>query len=188
MTNNNKNITSNNKNITNNNNNKNVIHNNKDNIFLNSLNNKKSFKGILRLVNLYVKAGEAQVTPPIGPLLSQHSIDVKQFCTMFNNETKDYEKGIILKVELFIYTDNTFTFKIKSSPLFFLFELSSKLLQIQNNYKNKKGISLIDIYLITLIKNNEYKLINIKKLFKIILKEAKKLGYKIIEKTCEDMY
>jgi large subunit ribosomal protein L11 len=147
-----------------------------------------SGKLILRTVCLYVKSGEASITPPIGPLLSQHSIDVKQFCTLFNNDTKNYEKGIILKVILYIYTDNTFSFSIKSSPLFFLFELSSKVLQIPNNYKNKKGILLKDIYIISLIKNSEYKLTNIKILFKIILNEAKKMGYKIIEQMCSNFY
>ena len=74
-----------------------------------------------------------------------------------------------------LYKDSTFEYEIKSSPfIFFLLELSSKLLQINYNYRNHRGILLYDIYLITLIKNKEYNLINIRYLFKRILKAAKK--------------
>jgi len=80
---------------------------------------KNSARMVLRFVSIYIKAGEANATPPIGPILSQHGIDVKQFCTMFNNETKDFEKGFLLKVIMTVYKNNTFSFVIKSSPLFF---------------------------------------------------------------------
>lgn len=138
-------------------------------------------KKILRFVNFYAKAGEVNTTPPIGPMLGQFPMDVKNFCNMFNNDTKDYDKGVLLKVSLILYKDGTFEYKIKDSPLFFLLELSSKILQINNNFRNHRGISLYDIFLITLIKNKEYNLINIKYLFRNILKMAKKSKYKIIE-------
>jgi len=148
----------------------------------------KNIKSLLRQVSFYAKAGDVNTTPPIGPMLSQHGIDVKQFCIMFNNETKEYDKGFLVKVILNVYKNNSFSYIIKSSPLFFLFELASEELEIRNNYKEYKIINLYNIYLITLIKNIEYNLINIKSLFKIIIKEAKKNNYKIIEKTCEDYY
>ena len=114
-------------------------------------------------------------------MLGQFPMDVKSFCNTFNNDTKDFDKGVLLKVILILYKDSTFEYEIKSSPLFFLLELSSKVLQINNNFRNHRGISLYDIYLITLIKNKEYNLINIKYLYKNILKVAKKKKYKIIE-------
>ena len=138
-------------------------------------------KKILRFVNFYAKAGEVNTTPPIGPMLGQFPMDVKAFCNMFNNDTKDYDKGVLLKVTLVLYKDGTFEYQIKDSPLFFLLELSSKILQINNNFRNHRGILLYDIFLITLIKNKEYNLVNIKYLFKNILKMAKKSKYKIIE-------
>lgn len=149
---------------------------------------KKKVNVLTRQVSFYIKAGEANTTPPIGPLLSQHGIDVRQFCNMFNNETKDYEKGFLLKVILNVYKNNSFTYTIKSSPLFFLFELASEELEIKYNYRGHKGISLSNLYLITLIKNMEYNYIKIKNLFKVILKEAKKNRYKIIENITEDYY
>jgi len=122
---------------------------------------------LLRRVSFYAKAGDVNTTPPIGPMLSQHGIDVKLFCNMFNNETKEYDKGFLLKVILNVYKNNTFTYIIKNSPLFFLFELTAELFEIQNNFRKHKGILLYNIYLITLIKNLDYNLINIKYLFKL---------------------
>ena len=145
-------------------------------------------KKIFRYVKFYAKAGEASTTPPIGPLLGQFPMDVKGFCTAFNNETTDFDKGVLLKVILILYKDSTFEYEIKSSPLFFLLELSSKVLQINNNFRNHRGISLYDIYLITLIKNKEYNLINLKYLFKSILRMAKQNRYKIIESLDNEFY
>lgn len=149
---------------------------------------KKNTNVITRQVSFYIKAGEANTTPPIGPLLSQHGIDVRQFCNMFNNETKDFEKGFLVKVILNVYKNNTFTYIIKSSPLFFLLELASEELELKYNYKGYRGITLENLYLIVLIKNIEYKYINIKNLFKLILREAKKNKYKIIESISNDYY
>ncbi len=145
-------------------------------------------KKVLRFVKFYAKAGEVNTTPPIGPMLGQFPMDVKSFCNTFNNDTKDFDKGVLLKVILVLYKDSTFDYEIKSSPLFFLLELSSKVLQINNNFRNHRGILLYDVYLITLIKNKEYNLINIKYLFKNILKTIKKNKYKIIEKLDETYY
>lgn len=143
---------------------------------------------ILRYISFYVKSNDASVTPPIGPMLGQFPMDVKSFCTNFNNDTKDYDKGILLKVIITLFKDGKFEYKIKSSPLFFLLELASNLLNLKYNYKNHRGILLYDLFLITLIKNKEYNLLNIKYLFKKIIKEAKKNKYKVIENINKEFY
>lgn len=145
-------------------------------------------KKIFRFVKFYAKAGEVSTTPPIGPMLGQFPMDVKGFCNAFNNDTKDFDKGVLLKVTLTLYKDSTFEYDIKSSPLFFLLELSSKVLQINHNFRNHRGISLYDIYLITLIKNKDYNMVNIKYLFKSILRMAKKNRYKIVENLDNEFY
>ena len=140
---------------------------------------------LVRQVSVYIKANEATTTPPLGPLLTPHGIDVKQFCNMFNNETKDLPKGLIVKVIINVYKNNTFTYIIKGTPLFFLFELASDELELKYNYRGYRGILLIDLYLITIYKAEEYKNMEIIELFKMIIQEAIKNGYKIIE-TCDD--
>jgi len=145
-------------------------------------------KKLFRYVKFYIKAGEANTTPPIGPMLGQFPMDVKSFCNMFNNDTKEFDKGVLLKVILTLYKDGTFDYKIKNSPLFFLMELSSKVLQINFNYRLHRGISLFDIYLMSLIKYKEYNFVSIKYLFKKILKEVRKNKYKIIEEIKDNFY
>jgi ribosomal protein L11 len=145
-------------------------------------------KKILRIVKFYAKAGELNNTPPIGPMLGQFPMDVKNFCNMFNSETKNFESGLLLKVNLTLYKNGTFIFETRMSPLFFLFELASNVLQIHNNYRNYKGILLYDLYLISLIKNKEHKFLNIRHLFKKILSAAKKNKYKIIENIYNNHY
>ena len=113
---------------------------------------KITIKKVVRKVQILIKGGEAAVTPPIGPILGQFPLDIKSFCNSFNNETKDFDKGVILKVILILYKDGTFTYKVSSPPLTFLLELAGDVLNIKNNYRNKKGITLYDIYLIALIK------------------------------------
>jgi large subunit ribosomal protein L11 len=139
-------------------------------------------------VKFYIRASEGNTNPPIGPMLGQFPMDVKSFCNVFNNDTKDFDKGVLLKVILVLYKDSTFEYEIKSSPLFFLLELSSKVLQINNNFRNHRGISLYEIYLITLIKNKEYNLINLRYLFRNILSMAKRNRYKIIEYIDDKFY
>lgn len=142
----------------------------------------------VREVAFYAKAGEASTTPPLGTLLTPHGIDVKQFCNMFNTETKDLPKGVIVRVILNIYKNNTFTYTIKGIPLHFLFELASEELELKYNYRNYRGIEIIDLYLITLYKCKEYDITDIKELFKLTVHEAKKNGYKIIEHCNEEIY
>ncbi|MFH0852031.1 MAG: 50S ribosomal protein L11 [bacterium] len=72
-------------------------------------------KPIKALVKLQVPAGAANPAPPIGPALGQHGINIAEFCARFNDATKD-KVGDIIPVELTIYQDRTFEFKLKTPP------------------------------------------------------------------------
>ncbi len=75
------------------------------------MNNKK----VTAQVKLQIKAGKASPTPPIGPALGQHGVNIMDFCNQFNNITKD--KGdLIFPVIIDIYADRTFKFIIKTPP------------------------------------------------------------------------
>lgn len=142
-------------------------------------------KKILRKISFVAKAGEVSTAPPVGPLLGQFPIDVRSFSNAFNAETKKYDKGLLLKVIVILYKDGTFVYEIQTPPLSFLFELSSNNFIININLKKYKYISLVDLYKITIIKNKDFKFNNIKSLFFIIVKQARNLGYKIIEFSCK---
>ncbi|MCK5413215.1 MAG: 50S ribosomal protein L11 [Candidatus Pacebacteria bacterium] len=72
-------------------------------------------KKIEKLVKLQIPAGKANPAPPIGPALGQAGINIQEFCTRFNNDTKDMG-GDIVPVEISVYEDKSYTFITKTPP------------------------------------------------------------------------
>lgn len=72
-------------------------------------------KTVKTIVKLQIRAGQANPAPPIGPALGQHGLDIQQFCTQFNEATKD-KGGDIIPAEITIYEDRSFDFKLKTPP------------------------------------------------------------------------
>ncbi len=70
-------------------------------------------KKAVAIIKLHLPAGKATPAPPIGPALAQHGINIGDFCQKFNDATKD-QPGWILPVEITVYEDRTFNFKLKS--------------------------------------------------------------------------
>ncbi len=72
-------------------------------------------KAVTAVIKLQVKAGQANPAPPVGPALGSKGVNIMQFCTAFNEQTKD-RMGLILPVVISVYQDRTFTFEVKSPP------------------------------------------------------------------------
>ena len=72
-------------------------------------------KEIKTIIKLQISAGQANPAPPVGPALGQHGLNIQDFCSKFNEATKD-KMGNIIPVEITIYTDRTFDFKLKTPP------------------------------------------------------------------------
>ena len=72
-------------------------------------------KKIKTIVKLQIPAGKANPAPPVGPALGQHGLNIGEFVSKFNEATKDKGNDII-PVEITIYEDRTFTFKLKTPP------------------------------------------------------------------------
>jgi len=75
-----------------------------------------AIKKIETYVKLQVPAGEANPSPPVGPALGQHGLNIMDFCKEFNDRTKENEKGMKLPVVITIYNDRSFDFIIKTPP------------------------------------------------------------------------
>jgi large subunit ribosomal protein L11 len=73
-------------------------------------------KKIQAYIKLQVKAGEANPSPPVGPALGQHGVNIMEFCKAFNAQTQDTEKGLPLPVVITVYNDRSFTFVTKTPP------------------------------------------------------------------------
>jgi large subunit ribosomal protein L11 len=67
-------------------------------------------------IKLQVPAGQANPSPPIGPALGQHGVNIMEFCKAFNAETQDLESGMPVPVIITVYADRSFTFIKKTTP------------------------------------------------------------------------
>ena len=72
-------------------------------------------KKIMTTLKLQIQAGKANPAPPVGPALGQHGINIQDFCTQFNEATKD-KMGDIIPVEITVYEDRSFSFTMKTPP------------------------------------------------------------------------
>ena len=89
-------------------------------------------KKVKATVKLHIAAGKATPAPPVGPVLAQHGINIGDFCQRFNDATKDQE-GFTIPVEITIYEDRTFEFRLKTA-------LTSELLKRAAGIEKGSGI------------------------------------------------
>ena len=73
-------------------------------------------KKVLAYIKLQVKAGQANPSPPVGPALGQHGVNIMEFCKAFNAQTQNVEKGLPVPVVITVYSDRSFTFIMKTPP------------------------------------------------------------------------
>jgi len=67
-------------------------------------------------IKLQVKAGQANPSPPVGPALGQHGVNIMEFCKAFNAATQGMEPGVPVPVVISVYNDRSFTFITKTPP------------------------------------------------------------------------
>ncbi|WP_196159714.1 50S ribosomal protein L11 [Reinekea sp. G2M2-21] len=73
-------------------------------------------KKVTAYIKLQVKAGQANPSPPVGPALGQHGVNIMEFCKAFNAETQKLEPGLPTPVVITVYADRSFTFITKTPP------------------------------------------------------------------------
>ncbi len=73
-------------------------------------------KKITAYVKLQVAAGSANPSPPVGPALGQHGLNIMEFCKQFNAKTQSMEKGMPIPVIITVFSDKSFTFITKTPP------------------------------------------------------------------------
>jgi large subunit ribosomal protein L11 len=72
-------------------------------------------KKVVAKIKLQINAGKANPSPPIGPALGQHGVNIMDFCKQYNAKTQD-QAGTIIPVEITVYEDRSFTFVLKTPP------------------------------------------------------------------------
>ena len=78
-------------------------------------------------IKLQVPAGKANPSPPVGPALGQHGVNIMEFCKAFNAQTQNLEKGMPVPVVITVYNDKSFTFITKTPPASILLKKAAGL-------------------------------------------------------------
>jgi large subunit ribosomal protein L11 len=94
-------------------------------------------KQVIAQIKLQVTAGKANPSPPIGPALGQHGVNIMDFCKAFNARTAD-EEGMITPVIITVYKDRTFSFITKTPPAGVLLKKAAKIAKGAGDPKREK--------------------------------------------------
>ena len=134
-------------------------------------------KVIKTVIKLQVRAGQANPAPPVGPALGQHGLNIQDFCTKFNEATKD-KGGDIIPVEINVYEDRSFDFKTKTPPASELLKKAVKLKKGSGNPLSEKvgKISKVQIKEIAEIKMVDLNANDTEAAMKIIEGTARQMG------------
>ena len=72
-------------------------------------------KKVVGLIKLQIQAGQANPAPPVGPALGQHGVNIMEFCKAYNAATES-QRGNVVPVEITVYEDRSFDFRLKTPP------------------------------------------------------------------------
>ncbi len=138
---------------------------------------KKTTKKVTAQVKLQIMAGQANPSPPVGPALGQHGVNIMEFCKAYNAKTQA-QTGTILPVIITIYADRTFTFIVKSPPASFLIKKFAKIEKGSGEpNRNKVGsLTRADLEEIAKIKMPDLSAYDVDQAVKIIAGTARSMG------------
>ncbi|MBW2557402.1 MAG: 50S ribosomal protein L11 [Deltaproteobacteria bacterium] len=94
-------------------------------------------KKVIASIKLQVKAGKATPSPPIGPALGQHGVNIMEFCKAYNALTQ-HQEGMIIPVVITVYADKSFTFITKTPPTSVLLKQAAKIAKGAGDPKREK--------------------------------------------------
>lgn len=94
-------------------------------------------KKVMVFIKLQVVAGKANPSPPIGPALGQHGVNIMEFCKAFNARTAN-EEGMVIPVVITVYQDRSFTFITKTPPASILLKKAAKIAKGSSDPKREK--------------------------------------------------
>ena len=140
-------------------------------------------KEAIKKIKLQIAAGKATPAPPVGTVLGPAGINLQDFCTKYNDATRD-KMGDVLPVEISIYEDRTFDFVIKTPPTAFLLKKYAKV-QKGSNTGSKNTVATISqatLREIAEIKLPDLNAYTVEEAMKIVAGTAKNMGIAIDEK------
>lgn len=134
-------------------------------------------KKVLTTIKLQIPGGQANPSPPVGPALGQHGVNIMEFCKAFNSRTQD-RAGTIIPVELTVYADRSFSFITKTPPAAVLLKKAANIEKGSGEPKtNKVGtVTMDDLREIAETKMEDLNAHTVEQAVKIIAGTARSMG------------
>jgi large subunit ribosomal protein L11 len=137
-------------------------------------------KKVIANIKLQIKAGKATPSPPIGPALGQHGVNIMEFCKAYNAMTQNQE-GTVIPVVITVYADRSFTFVTKTPPASVLLKQAAKIAKGSGNPKKDKVglVSAKQIREIAELKYNDLNAVSMEGAIQTIEGTARSMGIEI---------
>jgi large subunit ribosomal protein L11 len=139
-------------------------------------------KKVVAIVKLQCPAGAANPSPPVGPALGQHGVNIMEFCKAFNARTQD-RQGLIIPAVITIYADRTFTFELKTPPAAVLLKRAAKVEKGSGEPNRTKvgTVTRAQVREIAQIKLPDLNANDVEAAMKIVAGTARSMGLDVVE-------
>ncbi|OPL16521.1 MAG: 50S ribosomal protein L11 [delta proteobacterium MLS_D] len=139
-------------------------------------------KKVIAQIKLQIQAGKATPSPPIGPALGQHGVNIMEFCKAYNAMTQNQE-GTVIPVVISVYADKSFTFITKTPPAAVLLKQAAKIAKGAGDPKREKvgRITKKQLKEIAEIKYKDLNAVDMEGALNIIGGTARSMGIEIID-------
>lgn len=138
-------------------------------------------KKVIANIKLQIKAGKATPSPPIGPALGQHGVNIMEFCKAYNAMTQSQE-GMIVPALITVYADRSFTFVTKTPPASVLLKQAAKIAKGSGDPKRLKvgDVTRQQVQEIAELKMNDLNAVDVEGAIRIVAGTARSMGIEII--------
>jgi large subunit ribosomal protein L11 len=138
-------------------------------------------KKVVGMVKLQIQAGQANPSPPVGPALGQHGVNIMEFCKAFNARTQAQE-GMVIPAVITIYSDRSFTFITKTPPASVLLKRAAKIVKGSGEpNRNKVGkVTKDQVREIAQIKLKDLNAVDLQGAIRTVEGTARSMGLEII--------
>ncbi len=140
-------------------------------------------KKVQAYIKLQVPAGQANPSPPVGPALGQHGVNIMEFCKGFNAQTQGIDAGAPVPVIITVYADRSFTFEMKTPPASYLLKKAAGVKSGSGEPNSKKvgTVTRLQLEEIVKIKQPDLTSANLKAAINTIAGSARSMGLNVEE-------
>ena len=134
-------------------------------------------KKVIASIKLQLKAGKATPSPPVGPALGQHGVNIMEFCKAYNAMTQSQE-GSVIPVVITVYADRSFTFVTKTPPASVLLKQAAKIAKGSGDPKREKvgTVTEAQVREIAELKMKDLNVVNLEGAIRTIEGTARSMG------------